>query len=372
LRINKQFLFITILIVTWAVSVIARLKFNGLSYGFDYGLYQPDGMHYTFRTLTFLGNSELTSAQMVSDWYATHGFKLSQINPSDLLPENNRVWGVISPRILYPLLSVPFVAVFGITGMIAISAISFLVLLLTIYSLGRKFGQESLAMVIAFLLTASVTTTRWMISNCTDALLVAVTCCAVLILVSEFSENQKAILLSAVGTLGVLTRFSLPIWVAIAFVLFALRKIKLGAFLLISASLATIPTFLSQPNDAVLPGTVNLSGFEKFVALPQSFVKVAFIEIAQLAALDRILLLFLLTSFFIAVLKAREIENRYFLSVAFAVFGIGAINGVLGVNFRYQLPLIPFMAWTVLAFSSRIKSKNSLGSFPKQNPHADS
>ncbi len=350
---NKQFLFVTILIVTWAVSVIARLKFNGLSYGFDYGLYQPDGMHYTFRTLTFLGNSELTSAQMVSDWYATHGVKLSQINPSDLLPENNRVWGVISPRILYPLLSVPFVAVFGITGMIAISAISFLVLLLTIYSLGRKFGQESLAMVIAFLLTASVTTTRWMISNCTDALLVGVGCFAVLIIISELSDNLKMLLLTSVSVLGVLTRFSLPIWIAISVVMLSYRKVRIGISVVVSSSLATIPTFLSRPTDAVLPGTQDLSGFGKLIALPTSFVRVAFIEFAQLAALDRILLLFLVSAFIIALLRTREIENRYFLSVAFAVFSIGAINGVLGVNFRYQLPLLPFMAWTVLAFVSK-------------------
>ena len=363
MRNRKQIVYVLIIIVTWAVSVTARLKFNGLAYGFDYGLYQPDGMHYTFRTLTFLGNSELTSAQMVSDWYATYGFKLSQVNPSDLLPENNRVWGVISPRILYPLLSVPFVAVFGIPGMIAISAISLLVLLLTIYSLGRRFGQESLAIVIAILLTASVTTTRWMISNCTDALLVAITSFAILILVSEFSENQKAVLLSAVGALGVLTRFSLPIWVAIALVLIALQRIKLGSSLIISASLATIPTYLSQPSDAVLPGTANLSGFEKLLALPKSFFKVAFIEMAQLAALDRILLLFLLISFFIAVLKAKEIENKYFLSVAFAVFSIGAINGVLGVNFRYQLPLIPFMAWSVIAAAARTTRLKKLPKF---------
>ena len=122
---RKQIVYILILFVTWAVSVTARLKFNGLAYGFDYGLYQPDGMHYTFRTLNFLGNSEQVSAEMVSDWYADNGIKLSQINPFDLLPENNRVWGVISPRILYPILSIPFVALFGIPGLLAVSAISY-------------------------------------------------------------------------------------------------------------------------------------------------------------------------------------------------------------------------------------------------------
>lgn len=368
MRIRKQFVYVSILILTWLVSVIARLKFNGLAYGFDYGLYQPDGMHYTFRTLTFLGKSDQFAAQMVSEWYATHAFKFSHINPYDLLPENNRVWGVISPRILYPSLSMPFVAIFGIPGMIAVSAISFLALLLTIYAIGRKYHQEGLSVILAFLLTASVTTTRWMISNCTDALLVGITCFAVLILISGFSDNLKLASLTAIGTLGVLTRFSLPIWLAIALVLFTQRKIRIALALTTSASLATIPTYLSQPPDAVLPGTKDLSGFDKLIALPISFFKVAFIEFAQLAALDRVLLIFFATSCIIAVLRIHEIENKYFIFVALAVFGIGAINGVLGVNFRYQLPLIPFMAWTVLAFASRINLKSDFSKCRNEKP----
>jgi len=358
LKTGKQFLYPAALVITWAISVVARLKFNGLAYGFDYGLYQPDGMHYTFRTLTFLGKSDLVSAQMVSDWYSTHGFKISQINPPDLFPENNRVWGVISPRILYPILSMPFVALLGIPGMLAIPALSFLILLFTIYLIGGKYNQKGLAVTMALLLTASVTTTRWMISNCTDALLVGITCFAVLILISEISETQKVIWLSAIGVLGVITRFSLPIWIAIALVMCSYRKLKSAFVLILITSLATVPTYIAQPADAVLPGTQNLSGFEKLLALPISFLKVAFIEIAELAALDRILLFFLICALVIAFLKWREVENRYFLIVCFAVFFIGAINGVLGVNFRYQLPLIPFIAWSILASVARLNKSN--------------
>jgi hypothetical protein len=141
--------------------------------------------------------------------------------------------------------------------------------------------------------------------------------------------------------------------------MFTYRKVRIGVSVIVSSSLATIPTYLSRPADAVLPGTQDLSGFDKLIALPTSFVRVAFIEFAQLAALDRILLLFLVSAFIIALLHAREIENRYFLSVAFAVFSIGAINGVLGVNFRYQLPLLPFMAWSVLAFASKRRLEKS-------------
>ena len=360
MKTRKHFFFLSILIFTWAVTVIARLKFNGFSYGFDYGLYQPDGMHYTFRTLTFLGKSDQVSAQMVSEWYATHGFKFSQINPYDLLPENNRVWGVISPRILYPILSMPFVALLGIPGMLAIPALSFLVLLFTFYYIGIKYNQRGFAVILALLLTTSATTTRWMISNCTDALLVGVTCLAIITLVSEISESKKVIWLSVIGVLGVITRFSLPIWIAIALVMCSYRKFKGAVVLILSTTLATIPTYLAQPNDAVLPGTQNLSGFAKFLVLPISFVKVSFVEFVELAALDRILLFFLIFAFVASILGMKEIESRNFLFVCFAVFSIGAINGVLGVNFRYQLPLIPFMAWSLIASVARMNEQKRL------------
>ena len=366
--IKKQYLYPLLITIVWAISVVSRLKFNGLAYGFDYGLYQPDGMHYTFRTLTFLGNSDLESARSVSEWYAANGIKHSQVNPTDLLPENNRVWGVVSPRILYPLLSVPFVALLGIPGMLAIPALSFLLLLITIYKLGKKYNQEGFSVILSLLLTTSVTTTRWMISNCTDALLAGIACLAVLVLISEVSDNKKMVTLSMVAVLGVITRFSLPIWVALALVICSYRKFRVGAILLLTSTLATIPTFLSQPDDAVLPGTSNLSGFDKLFLVPVSFVKIVFVELAQLAALDRILLFFLVSSLAIGVSKFKKLENRYLILVCLAVFGIGAINGVAGVNFRYQLPMIPFMAWTLIAAASTNKLQWNLGKYGGKSP----
>ena len=40
MRIRKQVIYPLILVTVWAISVVARLKFNGLAYGFDYG-YEP-------------------------------------------------------------------------------------------------------------------------------------------------------------------------------------------------------------------------------------------------------------------------------------------------------------------------------------------
>jgi hypothetical protein len=41
------------------------------------------------------------------------------------------------------------------------------------------------------------------------------------------------------------------------------------------------------------------------------------------------------------------------------VFTLGAINGVMGVNFRYQLPLIPFAAASIITFAASVKDKRS-------------
>ena len=56
-----------LVILFWLVDLISKLKYNGLIYGFDYGLYHPDGSLYTFRTLNLMGHSQLDSGQMVSD-----------------------------------------------------------------------------------------------------------------------------------------------------------------------------------------------------------------------------------------------------------------------------------------------------------------
>ena len=51
---KKRILFLFVLFAT-SVAVLARVKFNGLVYGFDYGIYQPDRIDYSFKTLQIIG-----------------------------------------------------------------------------------------------------------------------------------------------------------------------------------------------------------------------------------------------------------------------------------------------------------------------------
>jgi hypothetical protein len=173
------------IVAVWITAVTAKIKYHGLVFGFDYGLYQPDGIHYTFRTLIFMGQSQQEAAQQVVDWYAANASKVKTFSAQNILPEDNPVWGVVSQRTLYPILSVPFVAIFGITGMLAIPAISLLVLMLITLKLSTTYKVPSFGLAIALLLTCSPTVMRWMIVNCTDSLLAGLFGIVALILAKE-------------------------------------------------------------------------------------------------------------------------------------------------------------------------------------------
>ena len=97
----KKSLLFFLVIVSASVAVLARLKFNGLVYGFDYGIYQPDGVEYSYKALEFIGENPSQIATQVSAWYSENSLKMTGITPQDVaqgqltFPQS---------RILYPLL----------------------------------------------------------------------------------------------------------------------------------------------------------------------------------------------------------------------------------------------------------------------------
>ena len=73
----------------------------------------------------------------------------------------------------------------------------------------------------------------------------------------------------------------------------------------------------------------------------------------QLLILDKVLLSLVLISIYIAIKNIKSISSQYFLVTLFSLWVTGAINGTIGVNFRYQLPLLPFIAWVILENSKK-------------------
>lgn len=335
--------------LAWGIGVVSKLKFNGLVYGLDFGLYHPDGVHYTLRTLVWLGHSPLEAAEQISKWYASHSAKQVIINPDSLLPENSPVWGLVKPRLLYPLLSLPFVSIFGIPGMLAMPALSLLVTMFIIFKLSSLKLSPTFSTVFATSLVLSPTILRWSAANITDPLSMALFSFVALVLCLENQTRKIYFVFSLLVLLTGLNRFCLPIWLAIGLYLFTRKNLKLSIFTSIISILVSIPTLMQGLSVGLLPSEDSGSVYTKALLLPMSFVKIAIFEIGQLAVLDRFLLTILAAAVFSSVRYFKNTNSQLFLCVALAVWALGAINGVVGVNFRYQLPLIPFAYWVLIS-----------------------
>jgi hypothetical protein len=294
------------------------------------------------------------AAERVVSWYQINGVKNNVFEASFLTPENKETWGLAAPRILYSFLSMPFVFLIGLSGMLAIPIFSFILLITCIFRLSEIHKKPWIGFLLILVLCSSPTVLRWMIANITDSLLAGLFAIVVLIFNSNISQKNWFLLISTLIIMTSLTRFCTPIWIAIAAVLWIHqeRAKSIGVFLI--SSLSSLPIFLYMPDNAVLPADAEVQGLSKLLLLVKSYLEVGFFEIAQLAALDRGLLSLLVTAAVLAIRYSKEVSSRYFLAVLFAVWTIGAINGTTGVNFRYQLPILAFAGWVILSNSEQL------------------
>jgi len=351
---KKLFYLYLVVFVIWAVTIVAKIKYNGLVFGLDYGLYHPDGTLYTMRALDWAGYTERESASIVSTWYNFHAFKFNNTNQIDFLYNVHPKWSEYYPRVLYPFLSIPFVKFFGVPGMLVVPALSLLVVLAMIMYIGIKEKQLFVSLILVVLVSGSSTVTRWMMSNTTDSLFVAIFTLSIYFL---YNINGKmswflgiTILIAASG----LTRMSLTFWLAIGIVLYLQKHFFKSLFIGLIAFLVFIPTLLSNSNNSFLPVEGDKNIFERTLLLPQYFLKVSYFEFGQLFVLDRVLFAIILGGVYTALWERKRIYNQVYLLLLLSGLVTGALNGTVGVNFRYQLPVLVFACWSLIANLNRL------------------
>lgn len=348
MRSRTNILLLIGITVFWAIALLSKLKFNGLVYGLDFGLFHPDGQLYSFRTLTMAGNSEVVSGSIVSDWYREHAFKLNSIDPKSLYFDTHPLWELYKSRILYPILSVPFVMLFGMQGMLVIPALSMLTLMISIQIIGFKLNNKFLAFLISALISISPVVSRWMFANITDGLLTALA--SLFVVAFLYIKNTNTFLFTAgsIIILGSYTRISVVQWLAVCFVLYLINQKRNAILLGILTVVFFIPSALRNVETGILPNEEKGSIIDKPIQLLVSMARVGFYEISQLVILDRLLILLLAFATIVSVFNLNRASSKFFLLVLVALWVTGAINGTLGVNFRYQLPLLPFMAYCII------------------------
>ena len=142
------------------------------------------------------GENLIEAATKVSNWYNVHAFKFNTTSPTDLLYNSHPLYAEYSTRVLYPFLSVPFVKFFGVPGMLVVPALSLLTLMLLVARIGIMQNKRLITLIVLFCISSSTTIMRWMLSNTTDALLVAIFSVAGFILVKRVSKSYWYIALA--------------------------------------------------------------------------------------------------------------------------------------------------------------------------------
>ena len=346
-------LVLTITFILWIVTTIAKILFNGLIFEFDYGLFHPDGAFYTFRTLLFSGYDKFEAGRMVADWYAVYPAKPAAIDPTSLFFENAPgTWDQYGPRILYPLLSVPFVKIFGIWGMLVVPALTYLVVLIATAYIAYKTNRVGTGLIIIILITSSATISRWMYINATDGLLMLFT--ALFVILIYKNQDFSLTRIQLFGTLFLivlssLTRFSALMWLFVGCLFLLHRKYREGSLISAVSIIGAIPIFLRPFGNDVLPELNEKSNLEKVLNYPISFARISIYEIGQLFVLDRIFFWVLILAFVLAIFNIGRIQSQFFIASFVSLWITGSLNAVLGVNFRYQLALVPFLLWLLVA-----------------------
>jgi hypothetical protein len=327
---------LSLIVIIWLTAVLSRLVKNGEVYGLNYLLFQPDGALYQAFTLKLQGFSWSESAAKVNSFYTDQvgvGYLGSTIDPV--------VQKVLSGRPLLSVLSLPFVALFGQYGMLAVPLLSYSVLGVVIYLIGREVNAEYFSVLVFLVISLSTSVNRWMVSNLTDSLLVGLVALLALLLIRE----ARGIYLVAIVSLALLTRPSGPIVFALLFpFLFSAKKLWVAIAMGLSVA-GTLGLALYSPESTGTQTSGEYTVIDRVSDFLFHVVKVVTVEIGQLVVMDRVLFIFLVVSTGLAVYTWRNTWSQSYLLVLAATFAMGGWNGALGVNFRYQLPvLIPAIA----------------------------
>jgi vacuolar-type H+-ATPase subunit I/STV1 len=190
-----------------------------------------------------------------------------------------------------------------------------------------------------------------MVSDLTDGLLVALISVIYFLIFNSRLRFPLIVLI----TLALLTRPSGPLLVALLLPFaFAYRKMSIYLGVAISI-IGTLALAYVSPEAAGTQTSGEYTVYQRIQDFALHGIKVLVVEFGQLFVMDRILFVFIIVAIATAMLTWKNVYSQSFLSLLMACFAMGAWNGALGVNFRYQLPLIFAAALIILIHGGEIE-----------------
>jgi len=222
--------------------------------------------------------------------------------------------------------------------MLVIPSLAFISFGVVIQFFGKSQWERLILFLYLLVITSSTTVLRWSVADLTDSLhlLLFSLCC--LGLLRKWSI--MALLLTVI--LGALTRPMGPIWATLFFsVSFSQkdeRKLRYRLVAIFALALFFLNIYLMAIGDGFSPNNRSLQ--EQILGIPKKILQISIIEFAQIAVLDRTLFYCICFSLIVSILSIKNFWSMTHLLVTISSLLISAWIGVLGVNFRYQLPCL--------------------------------
>lgn len=322
--------------------------------------YAPDTRYYAGMALWFGGTDQDAARDLVAEHTARSGWET---------PATDELfgWGLVQPRVVYPLLSVPFVWLMGIEGMLVVPllAMAAVVGLLT-WMLYRRYGLAS-ALVPVLLVVASHHLIFFGTAMLTESL-TALWAVLMLAVVWRYHSDPRRRYLGFLVLLVLLMAFTrqatlipagalVAAWLGAALVRDRPRRWMWPAITVTATTVAAqvtqtlvFPTF-SQTNQFLrATGTDSLT--EALAAAPRLMRHILETDLQAYMRSDRALLALIVLSVIAIVVLWRRPESHLLLG---AMAGIAVYNVTNGTPtaFRYAMPGLVFFAVAVAALIAR-------------------
>lgn len=139
-RAQSTLLLATVVASTFVVTYSSVVRFKPL--------YAPDTQYYAAMSLWFGGDSKQEAARQVAEMSARSGWRAP-------LVEQLFGWGLVQPRVVLPVLSVPFVNIWGIQGMVVVPAVALAALIgVLTWMLARRWGGVVAAATVVLVMSS--------------------------------------------------------------------------------------------------------------------------------------------------------------------------------------------------------------------------
>jgi len=340
----------TTFIVTYASVVTVR------------PLFAPDTRYYAAMSLWFGGASKQEAARQVGEMGTQLGWLVPPVPTEQLFG-----WGLVQPRVVLPVLSVPFVKIWGIEGMAVVPALAMAALIgVLTWMLARRWGGVAAAATVVLIMCSSqiMFYGSAMLTESLSALWGALT------LVAAWQYQRRSgwhpvvwmVMLTVVsGFTRQATLITAGAFVTAWFAAVVLRRRpNMWGVPAISVAVTSVAVQLLQTR--LFPTFSQLTQFERktgadswgdaLLGAPGLAVRIARHDLVSIAAADHALLVLITLSALSMVVFWRRAESHLLLGAILGIELYGVTNGT-PTAFRYAMPGLVFFAASVALLISR-------------------